>query len=116
MDHRDLGRNHAALSMSVLRDRQDRLPSKVMRPWSIGARPATKFSSVDFTNLLSGSIVLNATNGPLNGTVDVLTTTNLTGGWITNATTSLDSNGNLNNYTITVDPTQNQLFILLQME
>jgi hypothetical protein len=79
-------------------------------------RPA--FTNVDFSTLASsGSVTLNVTNGVANGTVYVLTSTNLIlplSGWITNSTTTFDGNGDLYNYTITVDTNQPATFIKLQ--
>ena len=76
------------------------------------------FSSADYSALTSGSIVLNATNGAVNGPIHILTSTNLAlplGNWTTNSTTTFDGSGNLTGYTITVDPTLTQLFIALQV-
>jgi len=80
-------------------------------------RPA--FSSVDFSALASGSVTLNITNGLANGLVYVLTSTNLTlplSGWTTNSTANFDGNGNLTGDTISVDNTQQQLYIKLQAQ
>ena len=77
-------------------------------------RPA--ISSVNFSSLASGSITLNVTNGAVSGPVTILTATNLTGPWISNSATTFDGSGNLTGDTITVDPTQPQLFIELQLQ
>lgn len=78
--------------------------------------PLPSITNVDFSTLSSGTITLNAFNGAPNGPVTVLTTTNLslpTSSWTTVATTTFDSNGNLN-LPITVDPTLPQSFFQLQ--
>ena len=80
-------------------------------------RPA--FSSVNFSALASGSVTLNITNGVANGLVNVLTSTNLSlplSSWTINSTANFDVNGNLNSDTISVDNTQQQLYIMLQAQ
>lgn len=81
-------------------------------------RPA--ISSLNLSTLASnGTIVITATNGLASGSVNVLTTTNLAlplSGWVTNTSTTFDGNGNLNNFSISVDNTQPQLYILLQTQ
>lgn len=76
-------------------------------------------SSIDTSTLSSGYITLNAINGTPGGTVSVLTTTNLAlplASWTVNTTTTLDGNGSLTGFTVTVDPTLPQLFISLQAQ
>jgi autotransporter-associated beta strand protein len=77
------------------------------------------FSSVNFSALSNGSIVLNVTNGAAGGPVNILTSTNLAlplGSWTTNAATTFNGSGNLTSFTITVDPTVPELFIQLQVQ
>jgi autotransporter-associated beta strand protein len=81
------------------------------------ATPA--FSNIDYSQLASGSITINAINGTPNGPVTVLTSTNLAlplSSWTTNTTTAFDGSGNLSGFTITVDPTLPQQFIILQTQ
>jgi autotransporter-associated beta strand protein len=76
-------------------------------------------SSVNFSGLSGGTIVLSATNGPVNSPVNILTSTNVAlplSSWTTNASTTFDGNGNLNNFSITVNPALPELFILLQAQ
>ena len=77
-------------------------------------------SSIDFSSLLSsGTITLNATNGLAGGPLQVLTSTNLAlplAQWTTNSTANFDGSGNLTSFSITVDPTLPQLYLLLQAE
>jgi hypothetical protein len=78
--------------------------------------PPPSITNVDFSQLSSGTITLNAFNGAPNGPVNVLTTTNLTSplsSWTTVMSTTFDGNGNLN-LPITVDPTLPQSFFVLQ--
>jgi autotransporter-associated beta strand protein len=66
--------------------------------------PYTPPSSISSIAVSGGNLVLNATGGTPNATVNVLTTTNVAlplAQWTTNSTTSFDGNGNLINYTIT---------------
>jgi hypothetical protein len=78
--------------------------------------PPPAISGVDFSQLSSGSITLNAVNGAANGPVNVLTTTDLTlpiSSWTVAATTTFTAGGTLN-LQVTVDPTQPQSYFMLQ--
>jgi fibronectin-binding autotransporter adhesin len=82
------------------------------------ARLSPRISGVDFSTLSGGSITLNAINGLPGGSVNVLTSTNLTlplSSWTTNATTTFDGSGNLTGFGITVDPALPQSYFILRM-
>jgi hypothetical protein len=74
---------------------------------------------VDFSTLGSGTITLNATNGAINGSLIVLTSTNLALpviNWTPVTTNSFDGSGSLTGLSITVDPTLPQSYFLLQVQ
>lgn len=65
--------------------------------------PFTPPSTISSIAVSGNNLVINATGGTANATVNVLSTTNLLlplAQWTTNSTTSFDGNGNLINYTI----------------
>ncbi|MBW8865262.1 MAG: autotransporter-associated beta strand repeat-containing protein [Verrucomicrobia bacterium] len=75
------------------------------------------FGNVNFSGLSGGTIILNAVNGYPGATVQVLTSSDITlpmALWTTNATTTFDGGGNLNTFSITVNPHLQQLYIRLQ--
>lgn len=81
-----------------------------------GVLPPPSISSVDYSQLSSGTITLNALNGAANGPVNVLTTTDLTlpiSSWTVAASTTFSASGTLN-LQVTVDPTQPQSYFMLQ--
>jgi autotransporter-associated beta strand protein len=81
-----------------------------------GTQALPVISSVDFSQLANGTITLNAINGAPNGTVDVLSTTNLAlplDDWTNLTTTTFDGNGDLS-LPVTVDPTLPQSYFMLQ--
>jgi autotransporter-associated beta strand protein len=84
---------------------------------SVTGKSQPAITNVDFSQLSSGTITINANNGAPNGPVNVLTSTNLTlplASWTTVTSTTFDGNGNLN-LPITVDPALPQSFYLLQV-
>lgn len=78
--------------------------------------PLPAITNVDFSQLSSGTITLNAVNGAPNAPVTVLTTTNLAlpvSSWTTANTGAFDGSGNYTQ-SISVDPTLPQRYYLLQ--
>jgi autotransporter-associated beta strand protein len=83
----------------------------------VGPSAPPSFGAIDFSQLASGTITFNATNGATNGVVILLSSTNLAlpiSDWTPVVTNAFDGNGNLNNLAVTVDPTQPQEFYILQ--
>ena len=79
-------------------------------------RPA--FAGVDFSQLVNGTVTLNAANGAPNGPYTVLSTTNLAlplGSWTVVGTGNFDGSGNLSD-AITVNPAAPQEFYILEAE
>jgi fibronectin-binding autotransporter adhesin len=84
---------------------------------SVTAVSPPAISTVDFSGLAGGSITINATNGAANGTVIVLTSTNLTlplSSWTPVVTNSFDGSGNLTGLSVTVDPAAPEQFYTLK--
>jgi hypothetical protein len=76
-------------------------------------------SKVDFSDLSNGNITIYATNGPPNGNVNFLVSTNIAlpvSQWAIVDSTGLFPDGSLGpfGYTFVVDQTKPQLFIILQ--
>ena len=81
--------------------------------------PFTPPATISSIALSGNNLVLNATGGTANATVNVLTSTNLLlplSQWTTNSTTTFDGNGDLLNYTIpgAVNPNAPQSFFVLE--
>ncbi len=75
--------------------------------------PPPAITNVDFSALSSGTVTVNAGSGTPNVPVNVLTATNLLGGWTIFTTAVFDANGDLS-VPVTVDPAAPQFFIKLQ--
>lgn len=81
-----------------------------------GVSPAPAITSVDYSQLATGTLTLHSAGGVANGAVTVLATTNLAlplASWTTAATGNFDPSGNLSQ-PVTVDPTLPQQYFLLE--
>jgi hypothetical protein len=75
------------------------------------------FSNIHGSAISSGSVTLNATGGAPNGSYTVLTSTNLASPivtWTPITSGQFDGSGNLTGLSVTVDPTVDEQFYLLQ--
>lgn len=83
---------------------------------SVTAVSPPAISTVDFSGLAGGSIIMNATNGAANGIVIVLTSTNLMlplSSWTPVTTNSFDGSGNLTGLSVPANPAAPEQFYIL---
>jgi hypothetical protein len=73
-------------------------------------------SSVDYSQLSSGTLTFNATGGVPGEPFSILTSTNLTlplASWTTAQTGNFDGSGNITRFSVTVNPELPQSFFIL---
>jgi hypothetical protein len=73
-------------------------------------------SSVDYSQLSSGTLTFNATGGAPGGPFSILTSTNLTlplASWTTAQTGDFDGTGSITGFSVTVNPALPQSFFIL---
>ncbi len=83
----------------------------------IAILPGPHFTQIDSSQLLNGTLIINATNGQPSGNYNVLSSADITlpvTNWTPVASGTFDNNGALNSVNLSVDPNAPQEFFLLQ--